>query len=708
MVKKGMTFVFLLAACLVCLGGLAGPGVLGASTVTLEEGQEYYADFKGLEYFEDTADTLTIDAVSDPDFEGFRRVGTATPSFGFCRNPVWIRVSIHNQSAREKWLIETMNVFIDYAEFYDPAGQTVLTSDRSRPVSERLYQSKYPTFPLEISPGEVRTVYLKYYSRDTLYLPLTIKSPPARQGEDLFQHLLVGFIFGIALLTLISNGYTFLVTGIKAYFFYSFYLVFFVFWLFATSGFGYLYLWPQHPGFNAYSAVFFGYCFASSLCLFTIAFLNLRIRHRRLFLSICAVLGMALLLLAAIPLTSLHLQAQLLNLLSLAVAPLFIFTAAYSLRKGYRPARYYLTSYLIWWIFMALWISRNVGVLDENFLTHYAVYYGSVLQIVLFSFALSNRMAASQRERDEAQKSLIEHQKTTLENQRRMVQSYSRFVPAQFLRILGRKVIMEVELGDHVEKGLTIMFVDVRSFTSLAESMKPTETFNFLNSYLKRIGPVIRAHGGFIDKYIGDGIMALFPEDPNNAVRASLEIFEALILYNEHRSRSHYQPIDISVGIHRGETILGTIGERDRIETTVISDAVNLASRLEGLNRHYGSTLIVSEDLYQDLDQDIRRNFRRMDRVRVKGKNDSIYIYQYLGDRETPNSSSAAIARYEEALEWYVRGDIGAAEAIFRELAAADGADRAVSLFVERCARLHRKGLPEDWQGIEDFLSKTF
>ncbi len=699
MVKRGLFFCFLL------IGGLTP---LAASTLTLQEGQEYYADLKGIEFFVDSTDELTLEELSDPGFEGFRRVDTATPSFGFCRNPVWIKVSIHNQSAREKWLIETMNVFIDYAEFHDPAGQTVLSSDRSRPAGERPYNSKYPTFPLEIKRGEVRTVYLKYYSRDTLYLPVTVKSPGARQGEDLFQHLLVGFIFGIALLMFVSNAYTFCITGIRAHLFYAVYLVFYVLWLFATSGFGYLYIWPQHPGFNAYSAVLFGNLFAISLCLFTIAFLNLRARHRRLFLTVCAVLGLALLLLAAIPLTSLRLQAQLLNLLSLAVAPLFIFAAAYSFLKGYKPARYYLTSYLIWWIFMALWISRNVGILDETFLTHYAVYFGSVLQIVLFSLALSNKMAISQRERDEAQKNLIEHQKATLENQRKMVRSYSRFVPAQFLGILGRKVIMDVELGDHVEKKLTIMFVDVRSFTSLAESMEPTETFNFLNSYLKRICPVVRAHGGFIDKYIGDGIMALFPEDPNNAVRAAEQMFETLILYNQHRSRSGYQPIAISVGIHRGETILGTIGERDRIETTVISDAVNLASRLEGLNRHYGSTLIVSEDFFQDLEGDLRGRFRRMDRVRVKGKNDSVYIYQYLGDRDTPNGSSAAIGRYEEALDLCVRGDIETAGGFFRELASADERDTAAALFVERCERLRRTGLPEDWQGIEDFLTKYY
>jgi signal transduction histidine kinase/DNA-binding response OmpR family regulator len=179
--------------------------------------------------------------------------------------------------------------------------------------------------------------------------------------------------------------------------------------------------------------------------------------------------------------------------------------------------------------------------------------------------------------------------------------AYNRFVPHEFLQFLEKESIVEVRLGDYVQKEMTIMFSDVRSFTSLSEKMTPKENFDFLNMFLGGVGPCIREHRGFIDKYLGDGIMALFPESPVDAVEAALAMQVQLDEFNTHRATEGYPPIKIGIGLHTGSLILGTIGEEKRMEGTVISDAVNLASRLEGLTKWYGCTLIISEQTLKAL-----------------------------------------------------------------------------------------------------------
>jgi two-component system sensor histidine kinase ChiS len=131
--------------------------------------------------------------------------------------------------------------------------------------------------------------------------------------------------------------------------------------------------------------------------------------------------------------------------------------------------------------------------------------------------------------------------------------------------------------------------------------MSPKDNFDFINAYLGRVSPVIRKHHGFIDKYIGDAIMALFPENADDAVQAAIEIHRQLVKFNQEREQFSLQPIKIGIVLHIGTLMLGTIGEEKRMEGTVISDAVNLASRLEGLTKMYGASILVSEAFLNEL-----------------------------------------------------------------------------------------------------------
>jgi class 3 adenylate cyclase len=173
--------------------------------------------------------------------------------------------------------------------------------------------------------------------------------------------------------------------------------------------------------------------------------------------------------------------------------------------------------------------------------------------------------------------------------------SIERFVPHAFLQLIGKPSIMEVELGDNAHREMTILFSDIRDFTPLSEAMTPDENFSFINSYLEKMGPIIRDHNGFIDKYIGDAIMALF-ESPDDAVRASLAMVDALERFNRHWHAAGHAPVVSGIGINTGSLMLGTIGEQNRMDGTVISDAVNLASRIESLTKVYKVGVLISRN----------------------------------------------------------------------------------------------------------------
>ncbi|HOI33270.1 MAG: adenylate/guanylate cyclase domain-containing protein [Bacteroidales bacterium] len=202
-----------------------------------------------------------------------------------------------------------------------------------------------------------------------------------------------------------------------------------------------------------------------------------------------------------------------------------------------------------------------------------------------------------------------------------------RFVPVQFLHLLGKQSITEVEVGDQIQKTMTVLFVDIKSFTSLSEQLSPKENFDFLNAYLQHMEPIIHKHHGFIDKFIGDSIMALFEECPEHAIDAAREMQNCLKTFNLQLIDQGKQPIETGTGIHTGSLMLGMVGGEGRMEGTVVSDAVNLASRLEGLTRIFGEKIIISETTYNYLENKSKYQITYLDEVTVKGRLKTVKIY---------------------------------------------------------------------------------
>jgi class 3 adenylate cyclase len=274
-----------------------------------------------------------------------------------------------------------------------------------------------------------------------------------------------------------------------------------------------------------------------------------------------------------------------------------------------------------------------------------------------------------------------------------MSTAYARFVPKEFLELLEKEKITEVELKQNRPLFLTILFADIRSFTSLSEKMEPDENFKFLNSFLSRMGPLIRRHHGFIDKFIGDGIMALFPGEPSDGVASAVDMQREMYTYNRHRKRSGYEAITIGIGVHAENVILGVVGEQERMEGTVIGDAVNLAARLEGLTKRYGSRIIVSDQIIKAMGTDAP-DHRYLGDAEVKGKRETVPVHEVFGadpeedvrlKRHTKGFFETGVGLFRQGERRRQQGFFSEAYRYFKAVQKAHPADLAAKHYRKAC-----------------------
>jgi len=177
------------------------------------------------------------------------------------------------------------------------------------------------------------------------------------------------------------------------------------------------------------------------------------------------------------------------------------------------------------------------------------------------------------------------------ENNKVLKETFYKFVPSYFLDILNRKDIVNIKIGDNVEKKMSVFFADIRSFTEISENMTPEENMKFVNDFYNMINPEIINSNGYIDKFIGDEVMALYPYKPDDAMRSSITLLKKINNKEHPKVEEKLGDIRLGIGLHYGKVILGTIGDNKRMDVTVISDTVNTASRLENLTKFFNTCL---------------------------------------------------------------------------------------------------------------------
>ncbi len=277
---------------------------------------------------------------------------------------------------------------------------------------------------------------------------------------------------------------------------------------------------------------------------------------------------------------------------------------------------------------------------------------------------------------------------------------FRKFVPADALKLLSKNDISSIVPGEQTLKELTVLFADIRNFTTISEKMTPAENFNFLNSYLQQVGPVIRRNGGFIDKYLGDGFMALFPASPDGALDAAVELQQELQKYNEGRKNAGYEPITVGIGLHYGPVMLGTIGESERMDVTVISDTVNLAARIQELSRQMETPILISELLFQRLISPHDLSYRMLGQVHLKGKTETAMIFEILSGRPEEQAEALALSKgvFERGIMHYLEKDYDRASELFEKALQVFPEDKVAKMYLERCRSLATTNQHEDWR----------
>jgi len=261
----------------------------------------------------------------------------------------------------------------------------------------------------------------------------------------------------------------------------------------------------------------------------------------------------------------------------------------------------------------------------------------------------------------------------------------------------------KLKLGG-VKKDLSVLFSDIRGFTTISEKLTPEELVRLLNEYLTAMTNIVFKYEGLLDKYMGDAIMAVFGaplDQPDHARRACLTALEMMSELHKLQKKwdAEGRPVlDIGIGINSGEMVVGNMGSEMRFDYTVMGDMVNLGSRLEGINKEYGSNIIISEFTYQAVQDSVC--CRELDLVRVKGKNKPVKIMELLGEKKDEADWKDFITSFEKGLVLYRKAKWDEAIAQFKQALTIRADDFVSNMYIERCQSLKEQPPPQPWDGV--------
>lgn len=286
-------------------------------------------------------------------------------------------------------------------------------------------------------------------------------------------------------------------------------------------------------------------------------------------------------------------------------------------------------------------------------------------------------------------------------------QAFSRYVSSSLVEMITAQPERLRLGGDKVE--VTVMFADLAGFTTISEGLSPEKLIHLLNEYFTAMTEIILAHQGTVDKYIGDAIMAFWGAPLPVVKPATLACQAALAMHREleflqRRFQQHgLPPVEARIGLHTGPAIVGNVGSKERFNYTVMGDTVNLASRLEGVNKIYGTHILLSDSTFNQVQDEFL--CRELDSVRVKGRQQPVAIYELLGDK-TVRAQYPWLAPFAAGLAAYRQGQWNKAAARFQEVLTQHPGDPPTLCFLQRLATYQQQPPPPDWQGVYSLETK--
>ena len=557
----------------------------------------------------------------------FEKIKSDYVSLGLQEKTVWLKTD-YIQTDNSNWVLELTDPrheFLTVREYCD--SKLIQYKELDFRTVSKIWPMNFFDFPLQ-GKGTC-TILISLSSSDAVTLPIIFRKAESLSRARFLKNLGFGLFFGILFSLSIYNFLLFLSIKDIAYLWYVCYIMTFSFFYAVVYGyFGFIF---GNPLENSISRLIMISSILTSL--FALQFAKTFLQISSNFPAIAKVVNFTLV--SAFPLLIVQIFVPLRtgillgNIYPVLCVIMVIISTVTSLRSGYKPARYFALAWAFLLISINFFVAENLGLISANAFTHYSQLFGTGLEVVLLSLALGYRINDLRQKEALIREEMISKERQALEKEKASSASFQRFVPGQFIKILGKQSILEVKTGDANAMQMAVLFTDIRGFTSLAEKIGTRETFDFLNKYLAKMNPAIEKNNGFIDKFIGDAIMALFP-DGASAVAAAVEMQKLASQF----SLPDGQPLKSGFGVHFGELILGTLGSDNRLETTVIGDTVNSASRIEALTKEYNSDILISGDVYKTVSD--YRFMREIDTIKLRGKTKPVAIFEvFENDEET-------------------------------------------------------------------------
>ncbi|HVK98794.1 MAG TPA: 7TM diverse intracellular signaling domain-containing protein [Dongiaceae bacterium] len=668
-----MPWLLLASLCLMA-GLMAGPGAW-ASPLAVRADEGHYRLTDALSYAHDRKGDWAIEEVARPDTSVvFTPSKDETLAFGYVDAVYWLRLDLVSQERnRTSWVLEIAGLgrSIDEIDLFLPDDDGHWSQQRSGdsvPFGQRAVQHHAVLFSFQLPSRQLTSVYLRVKTSGTLQIPAILWSAGRYLENEHHDSLVEGIFYGVLLIMIFYNGFIYLSIRDPSYVLYVCYLACVLGFAISLKGVGFEYLWPEQMWWNNKSNLVFAELGVLFVLLFARSFLNTP-KNTRLINYVIALLILTSIACFPVVVVAKHyVAASVLSVQYVFAVASVVIAASLCLQRGFKAARYYLLAWLGVLVSILVWVLNSFNVIHSWWLGAYVFQIGTTIQVLLFSFALADRINLLRAERESALNLQLAHSRRLVS----MAQMFEKFVPKQFLRRIAREGIENIQLGKAEHDEISVLFADIRGFTSLSETLTPQELLNFLNACFARLDKVIHQHNGFIDKFLGDGVMALFEHEHGydpisrsalDAVRAAIEMHEAVKVYNQHRARSGYVPIDIGIGINSGPVVIGTVGSSERMDSTVLGDNVNVAARLQELTKQFGARIIISEHTQAAVFTDPSFELRELGEVTVRGRKEPVRLYEVLNadDPGLRAAKQATLPTHLEALDYYRQGDLARA-----------------------------------------------
>ncbi len=581
----------------------------------------------------------------------FRPSLTEVVNSGFSSSAYWVRFSLINRTKSD--LIRYLEVpfpLIDNVDLYFPESHGSYDLKKAGeivPASQKEIQYKNPIFVLTLPQGS-HTFYLRYQDKGSVPFSLTLWDPVEFTIQSTKEFYIYGTYFFLLFAFLVFNLIIYFTIHEESYLYYIIYIVNMICWQLSYSGYATTLLWPENPWLTNHSIPFF-IC-TTSICAINFArsFLDTASNTPSVdrffrYYGFCFTFTSVTVLLP-----DYSFSITLSTVLATSFVLLIFYTAFLCMRKRYHPARYFIIAWFMLIMGTVALGFKCFGLLPSTYFTEYGQYFGSLLEIILLSLALIDRLNIMKQEKELAQSEALSIQRNIKEKLEKQVQVRTKELTLsnQYLESLSNKLskYLSPQIYDSIftgkndakqqskRKKLTIFFSDIVGFTDLTDSVEPEEVTGILNLYLNEMSKIALKHGGTIDKFIGDSVMVFFGAPESKGQRQdAIRCLEMAIEMRQKIKTIHYcaetesihEPLHVRMGINTGYCAVGNFGSENRLEYTIVGRPVNLANRLEA--RAENNQIIISASTYELVKDHI--SCTKQGEVKVKGIARKIQTY---------------------------------------------------------------------------------